>query len=82
MKLHQKIKVEIGGHTDAIGTEQKNLDLSNRRANSVVKYLEGKGIEKTRIIAKGYGKTKPIATNDTDKTRQLNRRTECTIISL
>ncbi len=82
MKLHQKIKVEIGGHTDAIGTDEKNLDLSNRRASSVVKYLEEKGIEKDRLVAKGYGKTKPIATNDTDKTRQLNRRTECKIISL
>ena len=82
MKLHQKIKVEIGGHTDAIGTEEKNLDLSNRRASSVVKYLEDKGIEKARLVAKGYGKTKPIATNDTDKTRQLNRRTECKIIAL
>jgi len=57
-----------------------NQRLSQRRAQSVVDYLTKKGIAKTRLVAKGYGEEKPVATNDTDEGRQLNRRTEFKVL--
>lgn len=74
------LKIEIGGHTDSKGADDYNLKLSDRRAQAVVKYLIGKGISSSRLQSKGYGETKPVATNDTDEGRQLNRRTEFEII--
>ncbi len=74
------IKVEISGHTDSEGSDDYNLDLSDRRAESVVKYLSEKGIDSGRMIWKGYGETVPIATNETAEGRQENRRTEFKII--
>lgn len=68
--------IEIYGHTDAIGTNAYNLDLSKRRAFSVRNYLVDKGIAKTKISTTGFGETKPIATNETDLGRQKNRRVE------
>ncbi|MBI3502647.1 MAG: OmpA family protein [Bacteroidetes bacterium] len=75
------MKIEISGHTDSKGADDYNMKLSQARAQSVVDYLIQKGIGKNRLTAKGYGKTKPIATNDTDEGRQLNRRTEFEIKS-
>ena len=57
-----------------------NNRLSQRRAQSVTDYLIKKGILKDRLVAKGYGEEKPIATNDTDDGRQLNRRTEFKVL--
>src|SRR5690606_5010701 len=57
-----------------------NKKLSQRRAQSVVDYLTNKGIPKNRLVAKGYGEEKPVATNDTDEGRQLNRRTEFKVL--
>lgn len=75
------IRVEIQGHTDGKGSDKYNLDLSERRARAVVKYLvENGGIDKSRLTARGYGKSKPIATNDTDEGRALNRRVEFVIL--
>jgi outer membrane protein OmpA-like peptidoglycan-associated protein len=74
------IKVEISGHTDNVGSDAYNLDLSDRRAQSVVSYLVEKGIDESRMIAKGYGEGQPLATNDTPEGRQENRRTEFKII--
>lgn len=74
------IKVEISGHTDNVGSDAYNLELSDKRAQSVVNYLEEKGIDKSRMIAKGYGESQPLATNDTPEGRQENRRTEFKII--
>jgi len=70
------IKIEILGHTDNKGTAEYNKDLSERRAKAVVDYLIGKGIKAERLKYAGYGFEQPIATNDTDEGRQLNRRTE------
>src|SRR5579871_4340252 len=56
-------KFEIDGHTDAIGAEEYNLDLSDRRAASVVAYLASQGIDSSLLIAKGFGKTKPLVAN-------------------
>ncbi len=75
-----QIKVEISGHTDNVGGDKYNQDLSENRARAVVEYLVGKGIPNERLIYKGYGKSEPIATNETDEGRQENRRTEFKII--
>ncbi len=77
---NKNIKIEIAGHTDAVGSDVDNLTLSNNRANAVVNYLLGKGIAKDRLSAKGYGETKFIATNDTEEGKQLNRRVEFVIL--
>jgi len=74
------IKVEISGHTDNVGGDDYNLDLSEQRAQSVVSHLQSKGIDSERMIAKGYGETEPLATNETPEGRQENRRTEFKII--
>lgn len=76
MQKYPQVRGTIEGHTDSVGTAKYNLKLSDRRANSVVKMLVEKyGIDKTRLAAKGYGLTKPIADNKTVEGRQKNRRT-------
>jgi outer membrane protein OmpA-like peptidoglycan-associated protein len=80
LKDNSDIKVEISGHTDNVGTDEYNMNLSQARANTVKDYLVEKGIESIRIISKGYGESKPVSTNDTEEGRQLNRRVEFKII--
>jgi len=70
------VPVRVEGHTDSLGSEQYNYDLGLRRAQSVRTYLVGKGVRSDKISATSFGETKPIATNDTDEGRQLNRRVE------
>ena len=74
--------VEIGGHTDATGSDEYNLTLSEKRALSVVKYLIGKGIAPDRLKHKGYGNSSPVGDNLTSEGRKLNRRTEARIVGL
>ena len=74
------MQVEIRSHTDNRGSDEYNLRLSQSRAQSVIDYLIQKGISSQLLIAKGYGKTQPVADNDTDNGRQLNRRTEFKIL--
>lgn len=74
------IKIEISGHTDNKGSASYNQGLSERRAKAVVDYLVAKGIPLERLTYAGYGLTQPIATNDTEEGRALNRRTEFKII--
>lgn len=74
-----KVKIEISGHTDNIGRDADNLALSLNRAKAVTGYLLSKGIAPARISTKGFGATKPIAGNDTEKGKALNRRTELNI---
>jgi outer membrane protein OmpA-like peptidoglycan-associated protein len=76
---HPDIKVELAGHTDGRGSESYNLKLSQRRSESVRSYLMEHGVDGDRMTAVGYGKTQPIASNDTDEGRALNRRTELRI---
>jgi outer membrane protein OmpA-like peptidoglycan-associated protein len=71
-----KMRVRIEGHTDSIGGEAYNLRLSQKRAESVRAYLVGKGVAPDRLQAAGYGLTRPIASNRTEKGRAQNRRTE------
>ena len=74
------LKIEISGHTDNVGKPADNLLLSNNRAKAVVGYLTSKGIPAQRLMAKGYGETKPVADNATEAGRALNRRTEARIL--
>lgn len=76
-----KLKIEISGHTDNVGSESMNQKLSEDRAASVVAYLVAKGIDKSRLTSKGYGSLKPVATNNSAEGRQQNRRTEFEILS-
>ncbi len=73
--------VEIGGHTDSQGSDTYNLRLSESRANAVRNYLIQRGVEATRLIAKGYGESMPIAPNTTREGRAKNRRVEFKVIS-
>jgi outer membrane protein OmpA-like peptidoglycan-associated protein len=74
------IKVEIGAHTDAKGSDQYNLNLSNERARAVRAYLISQGIAAARLTSKGYGESVPIGPNDTDEGRALNRRVEFKLV--
>lgn len=80
MEYKKLMKIEISGHTDDVGDDVYNQNLSEARAQAVRKYLIQKGIEGSRIIAIGYGETKPIAYNNTPEGRQKNRRTEVRIL--
>lgn len=71
-----EVVVEVGGHTDSKGSDAYNIDLSQRRMNSVKTILVSNGVRESQIVAVGYGESKPIATNKTDKGRALNRRVE------
>lgn len=73
-------KIEIGGHTDNVGTAKKNLVLSEARANTVRAYLLTKGIDPARVTAKGYGFSVPVASNKRPEGRAQNRRTEVKIM--
>jgi len=74
------LKIEISGHTDNVGSVSFNELLSQRRADAVVNYLVGKGVDKKRLSAKGYGQSKPVDSNNTAEGKALNRRTEFEII--
>jgi OmpA-OmpF porin, OOP family len=76
LKRRSNEKVEIGGHTDNVGTPAKNQLLSLQRAQAIVAYLVAKGIDPSRVTAKGYGATQPRASNKTADGRAQNRRTE------
>lgn len=73
-------KVELGGHTDAIGADAYNLRLSERRAQSVMDYLVERGVEVERMSAVGHGESMPVADNQSEEGREQNRRVELTII--
>jgi outer membrane protein OmpA-like peptidoglycan-associated protein len=82
IKQNPTMRIEIGGHTDNTGLKQRNIDLSNNRAKSVVDYLVAQGISAQQLSYKGYADNQPIADNKTEEGRRLNRRTEFKIISL
>lgn len=80
LKANPDKKIEIGGHTDNVGSDEANMTLSNNRAASVVTYLVKQGIDASRLTSKGYGETLPVASNETDEGRAKNRRTEFKIV--
>lgn len=77
---NKELKVEIGGYTDATGSDQYNLSLSEKRALSVVDFLVESGVRNDRLKYKGYGNSSPVGDNVTPEGRKLNRRTEVQII--
>ena len=85
-RKNPELIIELSAHTDDKGSDDFNMKLSQRRAESVVTYLISKGIPKEQLIAKGYGETRPIAPNskpdgsDNPEGRELNRRTEFKIV--
>jgi OOP family OmpA-OmpF porin len=80
LKKNPEIKVEIDGHTDNVGPAAYNMTLSERRAKSIMKYFVDHGVEAERLTIKGFGFTKPAASNDTKEGRAKNRRVELTPI--
>ena len=80
MEKYPKVRVEVQAHTDSIGSSNYNLGLSQRRALSVVDYLAVRGIDRRRLIAKGYGSGRPISSNYTDEGRRRNRRVEFVVL--
>jgi outer membrane protein OmpA-like peptidoglycan-associated protein len=80
LKEFDKTVVDVAGHADSTGPDDKNLDLSQRRAGSVSSYMAAQAVNTQRLITVGYGETRPIATNDTPEGRQQNRRVEITLV--
>lgn len=80
LKMNPSMKIEIQGHTDNVGNDLANVQLSTARAMNVKKYLETKGIASNRVTAKGYGASKPIADNGSVEGKAKNRRTEFLIL--
>jgi outer membrane protein OmpA-like peptidoglycan-associated protein len=79
MKENPKVEILLSGHTDNQGRHDLNMKLSRERVNVVKAYLVKKGIADSRITSRGLGGTKPIADNEAEETRALNRRVEFTI---
>ncbi len=82
LQNNSAMTIEVSGHTDAVGNDAFNQTLSEKRATAVADYLMKKGISPKRLRSKGYGKTKPVASNSTEEGRQLNRRVEFVILSM
>ena len=80
LRTNTTLRIELGGHTDNVGADAANLTLSDQRAQAVRDFVIAQGIDASRITAKGYGETKPVATNDTEEGRAQNRRTEVTVL--
>jgi outer membrane protein OmpA-like peptidoglycan-associated protein len=80
LETNPGLKIEIGGHTDNVGSHEYNITLSENRAKTVNQYLVENGIEQSRLLYKGYGETKPVDTNETPEGRAINRRTEFKVI--
>lgn len=80
LNINQKLRIEIGGHTDNTGTESLNLPLSQNRAKAVFDWLAAKGIAQARMTYKGYGSSVPLTDNDNEEGKRKNRRTEIKIL--
>ena len=82
LRKFDKTLIDVDGHTDSVGNAGYNMDLSNRRANSVANYLAGRGVDPRRMSAMGYGLERPIASNASEAGRAQNRRVEIAISPL
>ncbi|HPE58049.1 MAG TPA: OmpA family protein [Bacteroidales bacterium] len=80
MNANPSMVVEVGGHTDNVGSDEANMKLSHDRAKSVRDFMVKAGVASERLMAKGYGETEPVASNETPEGRQANRRTEFVIL--
>jgi len=79
---YPKMEIEIAGHTDNVGDDASNLTLSKARAAAVRSYLVEHGVAAARLRSAGYGRSRPVAANETEEGRQLNRRVEFVILSM
>ena len=79
LKANPSTKIEISGHTDNTGSESHNLKLSENRADAVAEYIVDKGVEISRVSFNGYGSSRPIDSNGSEKGRRRNRRVEILI---
>lgn len=82
LKEFDKTLIDVYGHTDSVGSDAYNQTLSERRASSVGQYLISQGVDGRRVYSQGFGKTRPIATNDTEAGRLQNRRVELQLAPL
>ena len=82
LNRHPGLRLEVGGHTDAVGSDQDNQLLSERRAKAVYDYLIQRGVSADRLTYRGYGESRPVATNDTPEGRAQNRRTTLTPLKM
>lgn len=82
LSQYDQTYIDVYGHTDATGSDGYNQSLSERRATAVADYLSGRGVQTARIGTRGFGKTQPIASNDTDAGRAANRRVEVKIVPI
>ena len=80
MNNNPSLEIELSGHTDNQGSAKANIDLSRERALSIIKYLVANGIDKNRLEFKGYGGSRPIASNANEESRQKNRRVEIKVL--
>ena len=76
LRANPNVSIDVDGYCDAIGSEEYNLKLSQRRADAVSDYLEEHGIPSSQLVPRGFGKTNFVAPNDTDEGRAQNRRVE------
>ena len=82
LNQYNQTVIEVAGHTDSVGTEAYNQQLSVQRAHSVAGYLSSRGVSMQRMIVTGAGESRPIASNDTEAGRAQNRRVEITIVPM
>lgn len=82
LNRNSSVSIEIAGHTDNKGSDTYNQNLSQGRSQSVVDYLISKGIDPSRLEARGYGESKPVETNETEEGRAINRRVEFTVLKI
>ncbi|WP_247235358.1 OmpA family protein [Telluribacter sp. SYSU D00476] len=81
LRKYPALKIEIAGHTDNVGDDRLNQYLSENRARVIASYLRNKGISSARLVARGYGSSRPLADNDTEANRARNRRVEFTVVN-
>jgi outer membrane protein OmpA-like peptidoglycan-associated protein len=79
LKEYNKTLIVIAGHTDSVGTDANNQELSLRRASAVGQYLSGRAVASERMVINGYGESRPVASNETTEGRSQNRRVELTL---
>lgn len=80
LKRNPKVRIELQGHTDNQGSALNDLELSQQRVDKIKSYLVSQGIKSNRVSGKGFGNTRPIASNNTEEERKLNRRVEFVIV--
>jgi outer membrane protein OmpA-like peptidoglycan-associated protein len=80
LKMHRKTQIRVDAHTDCTKSEEENLALSESRAAALKEALVARGVDAARITARGWGESKPAASNATEAGRQVNRRVTVTLI--